>query len=153
MRRSAHRSGQNTGNVAIPRTEDEFKLVERLTEEAVFAGSRTSRRSNSLCLRTDRKTNPGRGQDLTQIKYRWYRRCADQTAASRGDHAKVPKDNETGMKLYPPESVKILVDNDYIMASLGVLPRPTGRAPSACWPESAHGTERKRARCQQSRFY
>ena len=34
---------------------------------------------------------------------------------------KVPQDNETGMKLYPPESVKILVDNDYIMASLGVL--------------------------------
>ena len=34
---------------------------------------------------------------------------------------KVPKDNETGMKLYPPESVEILVDNDYIMASLGVL--------------------------------
>ena len=33
----------------------------------------------------------------------------------------IPKDNETGMKLYPSEAVKILVDNDYIMASLGVL--------------------------------
>ncbi len=45
---------------------------------------------------------------------------------------KVPKDNETGMKLYPPESVKILVDNDYIMASLGVLQDPqAGRHPPA----------------------
>ena len=33
----------------------------------------------------------------------------------------IPKDNETGMKLYPSEAVKILVDIDYIMASLGVL--------------------------------
>ena len=34
---------------------------------------------------------------------------------------KIPKDNQTGMKLYPGDAVKILVDNDYIMASLGVL--------------------------------
>ena len=33
----------------------------------------------------------------------------------------IPKDNETGMKLYPSDAVKVLVDNDYIMASLGVL--------------------------------
>ena len=33
----------------------------------------------------------------------------------------IAKNNETGMKLYPTQHAKILVDNDYIMASLGVL--------------------------------
>ena len=33
----------------------------------------------------------------------------------------IARHNETGMKLYPTEHAKILVDNDYIMASLGVL--------------------------------
>ena len=40
----------------------------------------------------------------------------------RGDLMKqIAKHNETGMMLYPSEHAKILVDNDYIMASLGVL--------------------------------
>jgi hypothetical protein len=33
----------------------------------------------------------------------------------------VAKHNETGLFLFPPETAAILVDNDYIMASLGVL--------------------------------
>ena len=33
----------------------------------------------------------------------------------------IAKNNETGMKLYPTQHAKILVDNDYIMASIGVL--------------------------------
>ena len=33
----------------------------------------------------------------------------------------IAKHNETGMMLFPTEHAQILVDNDYIMASLGVL--------------------------------
>ena len=108
--------------VAIPRTEDEFKLVERLTEEAVLrAVERHAGQIRYVYGPTGRQTL-AEGKDLTQIKYI----VGTGGALTRLPHRveimqKVPKDNETGMKLYPPESVKILVDNDYIMASLGVL--------------------------------
>jgi len=108
--------------VAIPKTEDEFKLVERLTEEAVLrAVERHAGQIRYVYGPTGRQTL-AEGKDLTQIKYI----VGTGGALTRLPHRveimqKVPKDNETGMKLYPPESVKILVDNDYIMASLGVL--------------------------------
>ena len=35
----------------------------------------------------------------------------------------IARHNETGMFLFPGEHAKVLVDNDYIMASLGVLSR------------------------------
>jgi hypothetical protein len=36
---------------------------------------------------------------------------------------RIAKHNETGMLLFPSQAAEILVDNDYIMASLGVLSR------------------------------
>ena len=96
--------------VAIPKTEDEFKLVERLTEEAVLrAVERHAGQIRYVYGLTQIKYIVGTGGALTRLPHRVE------------IMQKVPKDNETGMKLYPPESVKILVDNDYIMASLGVL--------------------------------
>lgn len=62
------------------------------------------------------------GKDLTQVKYIVGTGGALTRLPHRVEIMKmIPKDNETGMKLYPSEAVKILVDNDYIMASLGVL--------------------------------
>ena len=108
--------------VAIPKNEDEFKLVERLTKEAVLrAVERHAGQIRYVYGPTGRQTL-AEGKDLTQVKYIVGTGGALTRLPHRVEIMKlIPKDNETGMKLYPSEAVKILVDNDYIMASLGVL--------------------------------
>ena len=108
--------------VAIPKNEDEFKLVERLTKEAVLrAVERHAGQIRYVYGPTGRQTL-AEGKDLTQVKYIVGTGGALTRLPHRVEIMKlIPKDNETGMKLYPSDAVKILVDNDYIMASLGVL--------------------------------
>ena len=108
--------------VAIPKNEDEIRLVERLTKEAVLrAVERHAGQIRYVYGPTGRQTL-AEGKDLTQVKYSVGTGGALTRLPHRVEIMKlIPKDNETGMKLYPSEAVKILVDNDYIMASLGVL--------------------------------
>ena len=108
--------------VAIPKTEDEFKLVESLTKEATLrAVERHAGQIRYVYCPSGRQTL-AEGKDLTQVKYIVGTGGALTRLPHRVEIMKmIPKDNETGMKLYPSEAVKILVDNDYIMASLGVL--------------------------------
>ncbi|MBQ9960872.1 MAG: glutamate mutase L [Firmicutes bacterium] len=108
--------------VAIPKTEDEFKLVERLTEEAVLRSVERHAGQIRYVYGPSGRQTVAEGKDLTQVKYI----VGTGGALTRLPHRveimkKIPKDNQTGMKLYPGDAVKILVDNDYIMASLGVL--------------------------------
>ena len=108
--------------VAIPKTEDEFKLVERLTEEAVLRSVERHAGQIRYVYGPSGRQTLAEGKDLTQVKYI----VGTGGALTRLPHRvdimkKIPKDNQTGMKLYPGDAVQILVDNDYIMASLGVL--------------------------------
>lgn len=108
--------------VAIPKTEDEIKLVERLTQEAVLRAVERHAGQIRYVYGPSGRQTLAEGKDLTQIKY---------IVGTGGALTRLPNrielmnmiagDNETGMKLYPPETAKVLVDNDYIMASLGVL--------------------------------
>ena len=107
---------------AIPKNEDEFKLVERLTREAVFkATERHAGRLRYIYGPSGRST-VAEGKDLTQVKYI----VGTGGALTRLPHrvdimSEIPAQNITGMNLFPTDHAKILVDNDYIMASLGVL--------------------------------
>lgn len=108
--------------VAIPKTEDEIKFVEMLTEEAVLKA--TERHAGALrhIYGPSGRSTVAEGKDLTQVKYI----IGTGGALTRLPHrveimSEIAKHNETGMKLFPTEHAKILVDNDYIMASLGVL--------------------------------
>lgn len=108
--------------VAIPKTEDELKLVERLTQEAVLRAVERHAGQIRYVYGPSGRQTLAEGKDLTQIKYI----VGTGGALTRLPHRvemmnMISKDNETGMKLYPPETAKVLVDNDYIMASLGVL--------------------------------
>lgn len=108
--------------VAIPKTEDEIKLVERLTKEATLRAVERHAGQIRYVYGPSGRQTLAEGKDLTQIKYI----VGTGGALTRLPHrvdimSMIPKDNETGMKLYPSDAVKILVDNDYIMASLGVL--------------------------------
>ena len=108
--------------VAIPKNEDEFKLVERLCKEATLRAVERHAGSIRYVYGPSGRSTVAEGKDLTQIKYI----VGTGGALTRLPHGKdimalIPQDNETGMKLYPSDAVKILQDNDYIMASLGVL--------------------------------
>ena len=108
--------------VAIPKNEDEFKLVERLCKEATLRAVERHAGSIRYVYGPSGRSTVAEGKDLTQIKYI----VGTGGALTRLPHGKdimalIPGDNETGMKLYPSDAVKILQDNDYIMASLGVL--------------------------------
>ncbi|MGB5822879.1 MAG: glutamate mutase L, partial [Proteocatella sp.] len=62
------------------------------------------------------------GKDLSQVKYI----IGTGGALTRLPHRmeimkQIAKHNETGLMLFPNTDATILVENDYIMASLGVL--------------------------------
>ena len=108
--------------VAIPKTPEEIRFVEMLTEEAVLRA--TDRHAGALrhIYGPSRRTTVAEGKDLTQVKYI----VGTGGALTRLPHRmeimrEIAKHNETGLKLFPTEHAKILVDNFYIMASLGAL--------------------------------
>ena len=108
--------------VAIPKNEAEIKLVERLTKEAVLKAVERHAGQIRYVYGPSGRSTLAEGKDLTQVRYivgtgGALTRLPNRLAIMRA----ILKDNETGMKLYPSENVEFLVDNDYIMASLGVL--------------------------------
>lgn len=108
--------------VAIPKTEDEFKLVEMLTEEAVMKAVERHAGTIRYVYGPSGRTTLAEGKDLTQVKYI----VGTGGALTRLPHRvdimeRIAEYDETGMRLFPTSHAKILVDNDYIMASLGVL--------------------------------
>lgn len=108
--------------VAIPKNEDEIKMVEILTEEAVMkAVDRHAGKIRYIYGPSGRST-VAEGKDLTQAKYI----VGTGGALTRLPHrqeimGRICEYDETGLKLFPTNHAKIAVDNDYIMASLGVL--------------------------------
>lgn len=108
--------------VAIPKTEEEIKFVEMLTEEAVLKA--TDRHAGALrhIYGPSGRSTVAEGKDLTQVRYIVGTGGALTRLPNRVKiMEEIAKHNETGMKLFPTEHAKVLVDNDYIMASLGVL--------------------------------
>lgn len=108
--------------VAIPKNEDEIKLVERLTKEAVLKAVERHAGKIRYIYGPSGRSSVAEGKDLTQVRYI----IGTGGALTRLPHRveimkEIAKHNETGMMLFPGEHAEILVDNDYIMASLGVL--------------------------------
>lgn len=108
--------------MAIPRNEDEIKFVERLTKEAVLKAVERHAGIIRYIYGPSGRSTVAEGKDLTPVKYI----VGTGGALTRLPHRvelmeEIAKHNETGMMLFPTSHAKILVDNDYIMASLGVL--------------------------------
>lgn len=108
--------------VAIPKTDDEIKLVERLTKEAVLKACERHAGTIRYIYGPSGRSTVAEGKDLTQVNYI----IGTGGALTRLPHRieimeEIAKYDDTGMLLLPTEAAKILVDNDYIMASLGVL--------------------------------
>lgn len=107
-------------DIAIPVTEKHKRFIERLTKEAVIisinrhaGGYRTYFGGKSKTLAF--------GKDLTGVKWIVGTGGALTRLPAREEILKEIGMCNKGDKLLPTPEAKILIDNDYIMASLGVL--------------------------------
>lgn len=107
-------------DIAIPVTEKHKKFIERLTKEAVIVsinrhagGYRTYFGGKSKTLAF--------GKDLTGVKWIVGTGGALTRLPARVEILKEIGIQNKGDKLLPTPEARILIDNDYIMASLGVL--------------------------------
>lgn len=107
-------------DIAIPKTEEHKKFIERLTKEAVIVsinrhagGYRTyfGGKSDTLAF----------GKDLTAVKWIVGTGGALTRLTAREEILNSISQFNRADKLLPTAEAKILIDNDYIMASLGVL--------------------------------
>jgi len=106
----------------IPKIGRETLFVERLTKEAVLRAVERHAGQIRYIYGPSGRTSVAEGKDLSEVKYI----LGTGGALTRLPHRieimeQITKHNKTGLMLIPPESAQILVDNEYIMASLGVL--------------------------------
>lgn len=109
-------------HVPIPKSDQQKRFVEALTKEAVLraierhaGGFRTLFGGNKKTLAV--------GKDLTSIQYIVGTGGALTRLEAKVDILKSIAHANKGDKLYPTAETQILIDHDYIMASLGVLSR------------------------------
>ncbi len=107
----------------IPETPEQFKLTQRLCLEAGIVS--VSRHAGALrYIYTPRgRQTIAEGKDLTKLKYLVATGGALTRLPERAQLLRRIADcNDNGMMLYPkPSILKLLFDDHYIMASLGVL--------------------------------
>lgn len=108
-------------HVPIPKTPAQIAFVERLTKEAVrLSAQRHAGGYRSLYGGGGKKTF-AEGKDLTGIQFIVGTGGACTRLPNREDLLREVTYNVLGDKLLPTVQTKVLIDNDYIMASLGVL--------------------------------
>ncbi|MGE5678859.1 MAG: GlmL-related ornithine degradation protein [Pseudomonadota bacterium] len=106
---------------AIPETDREKEFIERLTREAVLTSlERHAGKLRHLYGPSGKKT-VAEGKDLTNVRYIIGTGGALTRLPKRHGILKSVGLHGKGMELYPGKEAKILIDNHYIMASLGVL--------------------------------
>lgn len=105
----------------IPKTDLEKAFVEELTLHAAVTAVKRHAGIFRYLYGSGGRTTVAEGKDLTRVKYI----IGTGGALTRLPHRvdimrKIPLSNK-GHELLPNKDVEILVDNDYIMASLGIL--------------------------------
>jgi len=105
----------------IPVSEREKLFVERLTKEAVETSLERHAGKLRFLYGANGKKTVAQGKDLTAVKYIIGTGGALTRLSNRVEILEKIRNLGKGLELYPTESAKILIDNDYIISSLGVL--------------------------------
>lgn len=108
-------------HVPIPTTPLQIKFVERLTKEAISISAHRHAGGFRTMFGGGGKKTYAEGKDLTSVKYIVGTGGACTRLPNRIELLKEITANLLGDKLLPNKEAEILIDNDYIMASLGVL--------------------------------
>ncbi|MEA4847119.1 MAG: glutamate mutase L, partial [Clostridiaceae bacterium] len=105
----------------IPETDREKKFIEILTSEAVFTALERHAGKLRFLYGPAGKKTVAEGKDLTNVKYIIGTGGALTRLPGRIGILKSIGRQSKGMGLYPGKDARVLIDNHYIMASLGVL--------------------------------
>jgi uncharacterized protein (TIGR01319 family) len=105
----------------IPTNDLQIRFVELLTEKAVSLSLQRHAGKFRDLYSTAGKKKVAEGKDLTKIKYIVGTGGALTRLPGRTDIIKQVIANVKGNEMFPNAEAKILIDNDYIMASLGVM--------------------------------
>lgn len=106
----------------IPVSREEILLVERLTKEAVIRASERHGGKLRFVYGPSGRSTLAEGKDLSLIKYIVGTGGALTRLPGRKEIlSTIAAHNKTGMLLFPKDTAEILIDENYIMASLGVL--------------------------------
>lgn len=105
----------------IPEDDLSKKFVEILTEYATITAVRRHAGHLKHLYGPGGKKTVAEGKDLTQVKYIIGTGGALTRLPRRIDILKSIAKSNKGTELFPNEEAKILIDNDYIMASIGVM--------------------------------
>lgn len=108
-------------HVPIPKTPLQIQFVERLTKEAISISAHRHAGGFRTMFGGGGKKTYAEGKDLTSVKYIVGTGGACTRLPNRVELLKEITANLLGDKLLPNKEAEILIDNDYIMASLGVL--------------------------------
>jgi uncharacterized protein (TIGR01319 family) len=106
---------------SIPKTDMEKKFVERLTEKAVLTSLERHAGHLRYFYTASGKKTVAEGKDLTAIKYIVGTGGALTRLPGRREILEKIKSYGKEHELYPPKTTKILIDEDYILSSLGVM--------------------------------
>jgi len=112
----------------IPETDFEKKFVERLVLEATIISSHRHAGGFRDLFANGGKKTLAEGKDLTSVKYILGTGGALTRLPNRVEILNEIAKSNKGDKLLPNKEAKILIDNDYIMASLGVLSKEYKKA-------------------------
>ena len=106
---------------SIPETDKEKVFVERLTREAVLTSLERHAGKLRFLYGPSGKITIAEGKDLTNVKYIIGTGGALTRLPGRIEILKSIGLQSKGTELYPGKEAKVLIDSQYIMASLGVL--------------------------------
>lgn len=105
----------------IPETDREKQFVERLTQEAVLTSLERHAGHLRYFYTASGKKTVAEGKDLTAIKYIVGTGGALTRLPNKKKILEKIKTHGKEQELYPTKAASILIDEDYILSSLGVL--------------------------------
>lgn len=112
----------------IPENDRQKRFVERLCLEAVLTSVERHAGGFRDLFGSSGKTTLAEGKDLTSVKWIIGTGGALSRLPNRINILKQIAKSNKGNKLFPTEEAKIIIDNDYIMSSLGVLSKKYPKA-------------------------
>ena len=115
-------------HVPIPTSPAQIEFVERLTKEAVEVSSKRHAGGYRNLFAGGGKKTFAEGKDLTAVKYIVGTGGALTRLPNRVELLKRVALCNNGTKLLPNAEAEVLIDSDYIMASLGVLSKENPEA-------------------------
>ena len=128
----------------IPKSKEEILFVERLTKEAVIKAIVRHAGMIRNIYGTNGKSKIAEGKDLTNVRYILGTGGALTRLPNRiGILEYITAYNSNKELLLPKEKTNILIDNDYIMASIGVLSKKYEEASLKLMLKSLNFEEKK----------